>query len=191
MFKKQSAKSHSKSTERNLIGALFGGVFMLGFGLPSAFGWFGLYQELISARCPMKWTQGSALIEHVALHTTHSKRGNDTYSVSTRYRYKFDGKTYWGDKIRLADFGTDNIGTYHQDWARHLQLAQELESTVSVLINPDNPNEAVLSNETRLEYILFALLFALLFGFISLCGATYAYISIARRKPAWSEYLNL
>ena len=158
------------TTERNIPLALFGAVFAVAFGLVSAFGLYMLYAEANSALRPRTWVLGSAQALDAKLLETPSKKGSSTYSVAAQYRYTHAGKTYFGDTIRLGDFGSDDDKTHHEGWVTLLQEAKSFERSVPVYINPNVPEQAALSTQVRWRNVFFALPFIILFGAVGVGG---------------------
>jgi hypothetical protein len=157
--------------ERNTTLAFLSAIFALMFGLVSGFGCYMLYSEVNSVLRPLTWTQGNAQIAQVRLNESASQKGGSTYSVSTQYRYEHAGKTYFGNTIRVGDFGADDDKAYHTAWVTLLQEAKSLERALPVFINPDAPTQSALSNQVRWRNVWFALPFIFLFGAVAIGAA--------------------
>jgi hypothetical protein len=158
------------TTESNIHLALFGALFAVVFGLVSAFGLYMLYAEANSALRPRTWVLGSAQVVSAKLNEVTSTKGSSTYSVTTQYRYEHAGKTYFGDTIRLGDFGSDDDKAHHEGWVTLLQEAKSFERNVPVYINPSAPEQAALSTQVRWRNVWFALPFVFLFGAVAVGG---------------------
>ncbi len=153
--------------ERNTTLALVSALIALAFGLVSGFGCYMLYSEVNSVLRPLTWTQGNAHIAMASLKESAGQKGGRTYSVSTQYRYEHAGKTYFGNTIRVGDFGADDDKAYHDAWVTLLQEAKSLERALPVFINPDAPAQSALSNHIRWRNVWFSLPFIFIFGAVA------------------------
>ena len=103
------------------------------------------------------WYQVPTEILEVHLTVSDGEDG-DTYKVEARYRYEFDGQIYEGDRVGLS-FGSDNIGSYHQDKYDELRGYRSRDETFWCYVDPEAPTDSILYREMR--WGLFALLLAL------------------------------
>jgi hypothetical protein len=112
------------------------------------------------------WEATQATVVDVKLHTSRGSKGSTTYRVDPKFTYVVNGTIYTGDRVREADgrSGTDNIGSYHQDWHDRLSGAMASGSTVPAWYSPSEPHRAVLSRNIRWAHVLFAGLFMVMFG---------------------------
>ena len=151
------------ATTRN---TLSGGCLTV-FGLPFfAVGvvMFGLVgRTLNQAKRMESWTAVPATILAAELESHRDSDGDVTHRVSARYRYVVAGQAYEGERVGLHS-GSDNIGSYHQDWHRKLQAALQSGATVPGYVNPSDPSQAVLDRTPRTGMLLFEGLFGLVFG---------------------------
>jgi hypothetical protein len=102
-------------------------------------------------RAMQQWQPASASLLEI------SGSENET---SARYRYQFNGISYYGERVYVASFN-DNIGTYHADLLHQLTSQKNAGQKVSVWVNPYDPQQAVIDRDMRWG------LFALMCGFCS------------------------
>lgn len=142
---------------------LFGGIFAA-FGI----GFFILmvWPSLSLAIKTQKWQPAQATLQSVKLET-HRGEDNDTYKVSGSYFYSWNGVEYTGSRLLLMDM-SDNIGSFHQDLYRELDLARTNNQPVTVWVDPSNPSESILNRDIRWGLLSFVLVFVIVFSGIGL-----------------------
>jgi hypothetical protein len=134
---------------------LLPGLGIMGYGL---YGWSVYIQS-------ESWVETPARILSAKLET-HSGDDSDTYSVNCRYQYGFGGKTYTNDRVGIIG-GSSSEYEYHNKHFRLLQEHLRKEKPFPALVNPANPQDAILFRDTSLAlYALppFGLVFALVGG---------------------------
>lgn len=150
----------------------FAGVGIFLWGLMSV---YGSYQA-------SNWQPVEATILQVEQVIS---RGDDstTYGVNGSYRYQYRGQTYTSSQLNFHS-GTDNIGSYQQDFYRKLKRVKDNQRTITAYVNPDNPNEAVIDKSIRWGMLGFQSIFLFVFG-----GAGLAIIIFGRyaKKKASKE----
>ncbi|MGP4843381.1 DUF3592 domain-containing protein [Marinobacter sp. 1Y8] len=148
----------SDSKKSSLWVTLFGGIFLLvGLGVMVFGPLESFYRHLTTAN----WQQVPATLEMIDLRSHH---GDDstTYSVEARYRYRYNGQDYAGDRVNY-DSGSDNISDYQQNLVRRVRQADSRHS-LQVWIDPDAPAESYLVRELRWKKMLFMMLFGTVFA---------------------------
>jgi hypothetical protein len=122
-------------------------------------GWAGY--DVYTWQRMQSWMAVPAQILELDLHENH---GDDstTYQVTARYEYYYDELPYYSDRVCIG-FGADNIGSFHQDLYAQLQAQQRTDSVVCY-VNPERPDEAILSRDLRWGMLAFKGLFGLIFG---------------------------
>lgn len=141
---------------------VFGGIFfVVGVGI---FLW-GLV-SIYDAYQARSWQPVEATITRVEQVIS---RGDDstTYGVNGAFQYQYAGQTYTSSQLNFYT-GTDNIGSYQQDFYYRLKQAKENNRTVTAFVNPDNPNEAVIDKEIRWGMLGFHSIFLFVFGGVGL-----------------------
>jgi hypothetical protein len=136
-----------------------------------------LYGELTSTFRPLFWVSSTTIVEEVSIKTwPKGRRKNST--ISTRYKYQYKGQTYFGHAIQLINyFPSHRSNSSYSDWFQRLDNAQKNAQPINVLINPSNPNEAVLSNAIRWGRLIFIIVFGIIVGSIGL-GAGYGALNL-------------
>ncbi len=119
-----------------------------------------------------QWQAVPATITHLEL-ISNTSDGSTTYRVDANYQYEFNGQRYRSDQVSLSD-GSDNIGDYWHQLHRKLRRQQSQEKVVA-LVNPDNPEEALLDRSLRPGVLLMGSAFGVIFIGIGLA---------VMRKPA-------
>lgn len=106
------------------------------------------------------WEPVEATLVSAGLETEAGRDGA-TWEAVARYRYRYGGRGYSGDRVSLGH-GSDNIGHFQQDLARRLERALARGEPVTAWVNPADPRESVLNRDLRFELILVYLLFVVL-----------------------------
>ncbi len=111
------------------------GVFLIGFG----------YLKVRSSGDVFRWRKTTATIEEasVGVHQVLNDRSGPLayYSPAVRYTYVHEGRTHSSDCV-----ARDPRGLLSRDRRKVLRLVEMLRSspTISVYVNPANPEEAVI-----------------------------------------------
>ncbi|NLE57539.1 MAG: DUF3592 domain-containing protein, partial [Planctomycetes bacterium] len=136
------------------------------------------------------WVETPATITHLDLEVDSDSDGA-THRVVCNYTYVFKGVSYRSDRVGLTGGASDNIGSWQQDTYNRLKQHQNgLESdTVTCWVNPTNPSEAVLDRSLRKGLLFFSLLFAVVFGGVSVVVVWFG--RIKRRRNRLTEALRL
>ncbi|MDO8344926.1 MAG: DUF3592 domain-containing protein [Cellvibrio sp.] len=127
------------------------GTLVLGI-IPSLYEW----QQMKS------WPQVEAHLLEAGLSVNRGD-DSDTYQVTARYTYRYQIQDYTSERVAIMG-GSDNIGDFQQDLARHLELAHRTGRPIPVWVNPENPSDAVLNRELRWNMLGFKMIFVLVFG---------------------------
>jgi hypothetical protein len=90
------------------------------------------------------WVEVEARIVHASWRTNVSARGRKTFESECRYRYRFQGADYVGQRVGLFDHFTD-IGDRQQKTLRMLRRAKNQNQAIPCFVNPADPSDAVLS----------------------------------------------
>ena len=169
-MRSETAASGEKGRAGYWVAMLFGLVF---FGVGAAFLVFGVIPNLWDAMRMQDWVQVPAEIAAVDLETNHSD-DSTTYKVSARFRYTYDGQSYTGERVGIADGGSDNIG----DWQRDTYNRLRGRKRTTLWVNPENPSESVLDRDLRWGLLGFKSIFIVVFG-----GFGAVVIWFVNRKP--------
>lgn len=143
-----------------------GKIFLFLFALPF-FGvgvWMGyaISSHLYDAWQMQNWVPVDATL-HQAGYETHSGDDSNTYEAHADYSYTFNGRLYFNNRVSIAG-GADNIGDYQQDLGRLLSSAMSRGQTIVVVVNPENPAEAIIDPSLRWGLLGFKGIFFLVFG---------------------------
>ncbi|MGA2795944.1 MAG: DUF3592 domain-containing protein [Thermoguttaceae bacterium] len=138
--------------------------FLILFALPFAavgvgFGaWMGW---TVIAHLKMRgWEEVPAKIVRADLKVNKGKTA--TYEVSAQYTYQYGNKKYTG--TRVSFYGSDNIGSFHQDVYRKLSECRKSGKPFHCYVDPQRPDEAILFRDLRWEMLGFQSIFVLIFG---------------------------
>ena len=155
----------TKSTKKGV-------AFLILFALPfAAVGTFVAYlaaSMIWTWARAQTWEETPARIVHAELHTSSDSDGGTTYRVEAIFEYSYMGTAYSSDQVGLGGFGSDNIGSFHQDKYRELRTYRDSGSDFRCFVNPNDPPEAILYREMRWLLLGFEAIFALVF-----CGVGY------------------
>ena len=125
------------------------------------------------------WTPTPATLTNAG-YSSHSDDDSTTYEAYATYRYAVDGVSYTGTRVGIAD-GADSIGDYQIDTGNRLSRAWQAGDTVTVFVNPDNPNEAIIDRGLRWGLVGFKSIFLFAFGGVGLGLMIFA---VRSKKPA-------
>jgi len=170
-MKRTTGSSPKTSRAAYWGGTLFGLLF---FGVGAGFLVLGVMPNLWDAVRMRDWVQVPAEVVQLDLKSNH---GDDTttYKVSARFRYTYDGRGYTGDRVGIADGGSDNVGDWqHDTWSR-LKGSKH----TALWVNPANPSESVFDRELRWGLLGFKMIFVIVFG-----GFGGVVLWFLNRKPA-------
>lgn len=107
------------------------------------------------------WQAVPAQLDHLELES-HAGDDSTTYSISASYRYRYQGREYYGTRVGY-DWGSDNVGNYHSRTVSQLRTDQA-RGQLRAWVNPDAPQESYLSRELRWKKLLFGVIFGLIFA---------------------------
>jgi len=133
------------------------GIFVF-FSLPAITNWSDI----------KSWHAADAYIQSAELKTSRSD-DSTTYQATANYTYNYLGASYQGQRVGLSG-GSDNIGSYHQDWHARLKDHQRQQKPITVWVNPENPSEAIIDRDLRWGLLLFQALFLFVFGGVGIGG---------------------
>lgn len=157
--------------------ALFGSVFILAGVAVGFFLYFPAIQGWWSARL---WEETPCWIEKVEMSGSRGSKGGTTYEVKAEYRYEFRGRAYRADRVGLTE-GSDNFGDFQQRAYATLQPYENAGRPFRCLVNPQNPEQAVLFPELRWGLMLLMSLFPTLFP---MAGGLVAFGGMAMAREA-------
>lgn len=140
-----------------LLGSIFAIPALLIFVL-------SILPALFSAFQMQSWEaiQGNLLSSDIEYHNNDQ---TTTYQAVAEYSYHYRGEQYRNSRVSVHS-GSDNIGDYQKKMANKLSRIQATGGTVTVYVNPADPNDAVLDRHVRWELIGMKLVFVLIFSMI-------------------------
>lgn len=100
---------------------------------------------------------------------TRVHHGDDStsYEAEARYRYDFKGAEYESSRVGIMA-GADNIGQWQETRGAQLNRALRDGLPITVYVDPDAPDEAVIYRELRWGMLAFKSVFVLVFGGVGL-----------------------
>lgn len=161
-FNAGHGKKPGKNTSRGAMLILFlfatpfaGGGTLVGYlGVSMASQWW-------QAR---SWAEVPARILSADLNASQDD-DSTTYSVVAEYTYEYDGRTYTSQRVSTS-FGSDNIGSFHQDKYNELRPYAGTDQMFRCFVNPAEPSEALLFRDLRWGMLAFMGVFAGAFGLV-------------------------
>jgi hypothetical protein len=122
-----------------------------------------------------------------------SVQGATTYQAKAKYEYYYNDKQYTAKRVSI-DSGSDNIGSYHEDMYR--KLSRVGNKPMTIWVNPNDPNQAIVYRGFRYGKFLFFLFFVLIFGGIGIGGIVLVWknadagekLADADVEKPWTEY---
>ncbi|WP_339614718.1 DUF3592 domain-containing protein [uncultured Gilvimarinus sp.] len=145
--------------KKRWVGLLFGLPFA-GVGIGMLL--FGVMPQFMDWQHMKHWQAVPAQVTQAELKVSHGDEST-SYKATARYHYQFQGARYSGWRVAIHD-SYDNVGDFNYDLGRRLERAAENSTAVTAYVNPNNPAEAVLNRDLRLEMIGFKMVFVVLFG---------------------------
>ena len=173
-------------------------VFLILFALP--FAGAGTFVGYLAGSMLTTWVRAQSWEEVPATILAANldvNTGGDstTYRVEAVYEYDYGGQRYTSD-VASSSFGSDNIGSFHQDKYAELRSYIDAGQRFRCFVNPDNPSEAMLYRELRWGIFVFEAVFALAFagvGYGLMFAAVYgsrmvkeaAELKVSRPEQPW------
>ncbi len=147
-----------------------GKIFSLLFALPF-FGvgvWmaYSISANLIDASVMKQWEPVQAMLQRAG-YERHPGDDSDTYEAYAQYTYEYGGEIHTGTRVAISG-GADNIGDYQTNLGNRLSQAMNRGKTVTVYVNPDNPEAAIVDRSVRWGLLGFKSIFLFVFGGIGL-----------------------
>ena len=156
-----SDEENKQNNKGGIGGYLFGGIFLLA----------GLAVMIFVAVIPVakyiesgSWDRAPASVLSSKLNS-HRSDGSTTYSVSGRYRYRYNGVEYTSNQVSQYS-GSDNFGDYWQQLHSKLSQARSSNRTMLAWVNPSDPREAYLDRTFRWGSVIFGLTFGGVFALV-------------------------
>ncbi len=138
---------------------LFGGVFFA-VGVFMSTLLFNYVSGTYQAR---SWKAVPVSIISADLESHSDSDGGTTYEAVAHYQYDYDGQQYESERVSFNS-GADNIGSFQNNAYRELKQHLDSGKPFMARVNPDNPSEAVLYPDIRIEMLIFHSVFVLVFG---------------------------
>lgn len=159
------------TNSKNLIGkipvTLFLLVFAVGFTLGgTALGVLPMYKQLSGWWQAISYAPVPARVLNAELKSYSGK--SVTYRAEGQFAYEYQGRTYLSNRVNLSGGKSDNISSYQQDIYQQLIQARNNYSTVTVWVNPRQPDQAIYDRTIRWTMIIFLIPFAVLFPAVGL-----------------------
>jgi hypothetical protein len=106
------------------------------------------------------------------------------------YRYVYDGKSRVGTRLGLMRIGTDSLDGWTEGIVEALEKARKENYPITVYVNPDDPEEALVDRAIHWKFVVAMMPFALGFGGVGAAAlwimARNIHALAARRKGAVS-----
>ena len=143
-------------------------IFLLLFALP--FAGVGTFVGYTAGSMIASWTRAQSWEQVPArILSTNLEANSDgdttTYRVEAVYEYAYRGERHTSDVVSFG-FGSDNIGSFHQDKHAELQPYVDSERRFRCFVDPDDPSAAVLYRDMRWGLLGLMTVFALVFGLV-------------------------
>ncbi|UTA48107.1 DUF3592 domain-containing protein [Simiduia sp. 21SJ11W-1] len=153
----------TKPKKTNTRGAWLLSLFALPFACVGVgFLLFSIIPSVVEWAQMQSWQPVSA---EVLSANTRVSRGDDstTYEAQARYRYVYQGGQYESARVGIMS-GADNIGRWQQARGAELKRALQNKRAITVYVNPNEPQEAVVYRELRWGMLAFKSIFVVVFG---------------------------
>ncbi len=159
------------------------GVFLILFGLiftlaGSAFTWFMSVDVWKKSSDSRQWEEVSCVIVSSEVVRRSTSDGVN-YRPGILFRYTWDGTEYESDSYRFMEVSSSNRG-----WAGEVVARYPAGSSHTALVNPRNPEEAVLDRRMGASFIL--TLLPLVFVLVGLGVVTGGVLTIRKKQTSAS-----
>lgn len=148
-----------------IVGIFISGILTLGLGIPGIF-FFALPLAKNLHEIWQAQSYEAVPAKVIQAELVYGKEGART--IHTRYGYTFKGESYESIRIGLFDQGSDNLGTWHDEWIVRLRASLLNDSPITAWVNPEQPQQVLLDRNIRWPRLFFELPFAILFPVLSL-----------------------
>ncbi|WP_422971433.1 DUF3592 domain-containing protein [Undibacterium sp. Ji49W] len=159
-------------------------VFALGFGFGGA-----EVGVLPMARMLTGWWRAQSLVAVPAriekLELKRHDGDGTTWQVQGEFVYQYQGRELRSHRINIGGDSSDNISSYQKDRYAELQRAQTEGQNISLWVDPQQPEFAVVDRQIRLKRLLFLIPFAFLFPAVALVACWFLWV--IWRKPVLDE----
>jgi len=98
---------------------------------------------------------------------TTSSGDSDTWEAYAQYTYSYGGSYYTADRVNISS-GGDNIGEYQKDIGNRLSGARSRGEPITVFVDPDDPQRAIVDRKVRWGLMGFKSIFLFVFGGVGL-----------------------
>ncbi|TWU55783.1 DUF3592 domain-containing protein [Rubripirellula reticaptiva] len=136
------------------------GLFLGGITLRGLAEWFG----------GLHWQSVPATAEMLEVDE-HRDSDGASYRLKCRYRYQFGARDFISERVSFFEMGSSS-DKYPRQLYRELSQANQAGS-MTCLVNPSNPSEAVLDGRIQSGSLGFALLFLVTHGSVGIAGLGY------------------
>lgn len=162
------------------------GIFL--FSLPFAgfgvgFFIFMVYPEFSDWVNTNSWQPVQATLVAAKLES-NSSNDSTTYKATATYQYFYNGQGYTSNRVALST-EADNIGSFQEDIGRRLEHDYQQKRPIQVWVNPENPQDAVISRDMRWGLLSIKMIFVVAFGGIGF-GLMYAAVTSKVNKKQQS-----
>lgn len=169
-----------------------GRIFLFLFAIPFAgFGsWmlFVIAGELMDASAMRSWQPVQAMLSSAG-YETNSGDDSDTWEAYATYRYSYNGQTYTGSRVDIAD-GADNIGSYQKDLGNRLADALARGETVTVYVDPESPSDSIVDRSPRWGLLAFKSIFVVVFGGVGYGLMAFTIFAKKQKDPESPEFAD-
>jgi len=146
--------------------ATVGAGCLILFGLPfAAIGVGTLFMAVWSLATWMSmqsWREVPARIDSVQLVSSRSDKST-AYRTEATYYYRWEGCELRGNRVSMYT-ASDSFGSFQKRVAAELSGYRDRQVLFRCYVNPNNPEQAVLYRNLRIELVAGFMLFALTFG---------------------------
>ena len=143
----------------------------------------GVIPNLWDAMRMQDWVQVPAEVVALELKTNRSD-DTTTFQVTARFQYDYNGGHYTGNRVGIADGGSDNVG----DWQRETYSRLKGRDRIQLWVNPAKPSESVFDRQLRWGLLGFKMIFVIVFGGFGVVAMWYVNRSpkpVPSGLPAW------
>lgn len=113
--------------------------------------YYFLYRPISLVAKSASWSPNAAVVTSSKADRNISTKPR-TYSIHINYQYKYQGKTYRGDRYDF--FRSKNVYTSERGAVEAIVLRHPVGTKITCLVNPEKPSESVISREISYDSLL-------------------------------------
>ena len=146
-------------------GRILVSLFALPFFSVGVWMLWSISSTLYAAQQMQSWVPVEARV--LSAGYTTSSGDSDTWEAYAEYTYSYGGAYHTASRVNISS-GGDNIGDYQRDTGNRLSGAKSRGEPITVYVDPDDPQQAIVDRGVRWGLMGFKSIFLFVFGGVGL-----------------------